>query len=719
MSDGDYGSDESDDWYVGNCALSQPSHVLFRVLKLEQNGQGQEFAALERTWSRQGAEDLLRGGTNELHRVDGLHESHLGSFVVEHGVTTLTQAADEACWHPTHLRHYLEANDRAVAAPVVNSASEAVSRALNIGSSMSACQHRLSPSVLLHGPARRGKRKLVEDACDAVGMKLLMRSAASLVTSAFDDSGSVAHALSRLLAEAARCAPCALCLRRLELLGDIGRTDMAVSNASGAGDSSGCTSPHHLGTEWDELLASALDELRQHFDHSAMASVGTTSFSSDNPIPAVIIIGSARILEGVPAKLRSSFTTVVAAPAPSVAEREGSLRVNLFAAHTQPTTHATYRRATEEHPAFSAAEWRVACAHARSLAEATSGTLRRGACGLGNVEMTEVVRRMASLGAATLGRPRVPNVQWADVGGQEEAKQAILETIQLPLLQPQVFAGGLRQRSGVLLYGPPGTGKTMLAKAVATECNLAFLGIKGPELLSPYVGESERRVRDLFVRAREASPCVIFFDEIDALVPSRGAAGDAGGVVDRVVSQLMAELDGLHSGDTASDGGHREFHVFVLAATNRLDLMDASLLRPGRFEKHVYIGPPCTHSQQRNVLTALTRRFQFAGDVCLDSVCEWLPLYLSSADLSAICAGAVIRAIHAVVAWKASRSHVVSQGIACVRTVGDVDSSKPSEKLDPQEPTIHDADVIVHARHFDQAAAEFLNVRVRTSSTRR
>ena len=156
--------------------------------------------------------------------------------------------------------------------------------------------------------------------------------------------------------------------------------------------------------------------------------------------------------------------------------------------------------------------------------------------------------------------------------------------MQLPLQQPHLFSAGLRQRSGVLLYGPPGTGKTLLAKAVATECRLAFLSVKGPELVSSYVGESERQVRQVFERARDAAPCVIFFDEIDALAPARGATADAGGVMDRVVSQLMAEIDGV--------GSSKKSELFVLAATNRPDLLDDALLRPGRFDRLVYLGPP-------------------------------------------------------------------------------------------------------------------------------
>lgn len=126
-----------------------------------------------------------------------------------------------------------------------------------------------------------------------------------------------------------------------------------------------------------------------------------------------------------------------------------------------------------------------------------------------------------------------------------------------------------------MLYGPPGTGKTLLAKAVATSCALNFLSVKGPEVLNMYIGESEANIRRLFQRAREARPCVIFFDELDSLAPKRGNHGDSGGVMDRIVSQLLAELDGMSS---SNEGGG----VFVIGATNRPDLLDPALLRPGR-----------------------------------------------------------------------------------------------------------------------------------------
>lgn len=185
----------------------------------------------------------------------------------------------------------------------------------------------------------------------------------------------------------------------------------------------------------------------------------------------------------------------------------------------------------------------------------------------------------------SIGAPKIPTVSWDDVGGLAHVKHDILDTIQLPLEHPELFADGLKKRSGILLYGPPGTGKTLIAKAVATSCALNFFSVKGPELLNMYIGESEANVRRVFQRARDARPCVIFFDELDSVAPKRGNHGDSGGVMDRIVSQLLAELDGMSGTDGGAD-------VFVIGATNRPDLLDSALLRPGRCAARV---PSCIH----------------------------------------------------------------------------------------------------------------------------
>jgi peroxin-6 len=241
--------------------------------------------------------------------------------------------------------------------------------------------------------------------------------------------------------------------------------------------------------------------------------------------------------------------------------------------------------------------------------------------------------------ADAIGAPKIPNVTWDDVGGLTNVKDAVMETIQLPLERPELFAKGMKKRSGILFYGPPGTGKTLLAKAIATEFSLNFFSVKGPELLNMYIGESEANVRRVFQRARDARPCVVFFDELDSVAPKRGNQGDSGGVMDRIVSQLLAELDGMSSGEESGGG------VFVIGATNRPDLLDAALLRPGRFDKMLYLGVSDTHEKQMTILEALTRKFNLHPSVSLQRVAEALPFTYTGADLYALCSDAMLKAI--------------------------------------------------------------------------
>jgi SpoVK/Ycf46/Vps4 family AAA+-type ATPase len=237
------------------------------------------------------------------------------------------------------------------------------------------------------------------------------------------------------------------------------------------------------------------------------------------------------------------------------------------------------------------------------------------------------------------GLARIPQVQWSDVGGLHSVRREILDTIELPLQHPHLFKG---RRSGILLYGPPGSGKTLVAKAVATECNIPFLSVKGPELLGSYVGESEENVRTVFAQARQLAQtnqipgCVLFFDELDSLAPRRGDQASGGGsVMDRVVATLFAELD-KNVPDAA---------VYCLGATNRPDLLDPALLRPGRLDRLVYLGLSSREDQVK-ILAAQMRKLKLERNALEMArlVVNGIPANLSGADLSMIVSKALMRA---------------------------------------------------------------------------
>ncbi|MEM2218153.1 MAG: CDC48 family AAA ATPase [Thermofilaceae archaeon] len=224
----------------------------------------------------------------------------------------------------------------------------------------------------------------------------------------------------------------------------------------------------------------------------------------------------------------------------------------------------------------------------------------------------------------------VPEIRWSDIGGLEDVKQQLREAVEWPLKHPEFFKEmGIEPPKGVLLYGPPGCGKTLLAKAVATESEANFIAVKGPEILSKWVGESERAVREVFSKARQAAPCIIFFDEIDSIVPRRGQRFDSG-VTDRIVNQLLTEMDGLEK----LEG------VVVVGATNRPDILDPALLRPGRFDRLVYVPPP-DKTARLEILKVHTKRMPLAEDVDLERLAEATEGY-TGADLANLCREAAI-----------------------------------------------------------------------------
>ncbi len=273
----------------------------------------------------------------------------------------------------------------------------------------------------------------------------------------------------------------------------------------------------------------------------------------------------------------------------------------------------------------------------------------------------------------------VPDVTWEDVGGLERVKQTLLEAVEWPLKYGHLFAhAGAAPPKGILLQGPPGCGKTLLAKAVAHRSEANFIAVKGPALMSMYIGESERGVREVFKKARQAQPCIVFFDEIDALAPRRGAGAESG-VAERVVSQLLTELDGIE-----------ELRgVMVLAATNRSDRLDPALLRPGRFDLILEIAPPDTPAR-RAIFTVHTRGKPLADDVGLDQLVE-ATAGLVGADIEGICRRAALMSIREYI--EARREDAPGAATA------------PGQ-AQPALSEVEGADLRITARHFEQAMVE-------------
>ena len=233
----------------------------------------------------------------------------------------------------------------------------------------------------------------------------------------------------------------------------------------------------------------------------------------------------------------------------------------------------------------------------------------------------------------------VPEVGWEDVGGLESVKQQLVEAVEWPLKYPELFAqASVAPPKGILLSGPPGCGKTLLAKAVANETEVNFISVKGPSLLSKYVGESERAVQEVFRKARQAAPCILFFDEIDALVPSRGAGELDSRVSERVVSQFLTEMDGVEE----LEG------VLVLGATNRADMLDPALMRPGRFD--VLVDIPLPDKEGRGEIFRIGLRGKpLADDISVDELAASAEAF-SGADIQAVCQRAALEAIREAVA---------------------------------------------------------------------
>uniref|UniRef100_F7CZN6 Peroxisomal ATPase PEX6 n=1 Tax=Macaca mulatta TaxID=9544 RepID=F7CZN6_MACMU len=464
-----------------------------------------------------------------------------------------------------------------------------------------------SSSVLLRGPPGCGKTTVVAAACSQLGLHLLKVPCSSLCA---DSSGAVETKLQAIFSRARRCRPAVLLLTAVDLLG---------RDRDGLGE--------------DARVVAALRHLL--LDEDPL-----------NSCPPLMVVATTSRAQDLPADVQTAFPHELEVPALSEGQRLSILRA--LTAHLPLGQEVNLAQLARRCAGFVVGDLyallthssRAACTRIKNLGlaggltEEDEGELCAAGFPLLAEDFGQALELQQTAHSQAVGAPKIPSVSWHDVGGLQEVKKEILETIQLPLEHPELLSLGLR-RSGLLLHGPPGTGKTLLAKAVATECSLTFLSVKGPELINMYVGQSEENVREVFARARAAAPCIIFFDELDSLAPSRGRSGDSGGVMDRVVSQLLAELDGLHSTQD----------VFVIGATNRPDLLDPALLRPGRFDKLVFVGANEDRASQLRVLSAITRKFKLEPSVSLVNVLDCCPPQLTGADLYSLCSDAMTAAL--------------------------------------------------------------------------
>ncbi|CAO3571607.1 unnamed protein product [Mortierella alpina] len=473
----------------------------------------------------------------------------------------------------------------------------------------------LNCTVLLHGARGIGKKTVVDWVADLAGIHIMEVNCFDIAS---DTDAKTEVAVRAKFDKAVACGPCILLLRHIDALA---RKSVALE------------------TGQEPILSTVLKD--------CFTQLGEAFKTMGHPVTVIATTGD---IDKVPTSVLGCFLHEIGFDAPNEAQRLAILK-NLTAATPLGPDVSLSSLATQtaalvakdlvdltgraglvaiDRVEKSIEEWNKGSVSAQSLVNA--GVIVTAA------DFDTALNKARASYSDSIGAPKIPNVTWDDVGGLASVKNDILDTIQLPLEHPELFASGLKKRSGILLYGPPGTGKTLLAKAVATSCSLNFFSVKGPELLNMYIGESEANVRRVFQRARDAKPCVIFFDELDSVAPKRGEKGDSGGVMDRIVSQLLAELDGMNGGEGSGD-------VFVIGATNRPDLLDPALLRPGRFDKLLYLSVSTKHEEQLRIIQALTRKFRLHPSLDLTNVAEKCPFNYTGADFYALCSDAMLKAM--------------------------------------------------------------------------
>ncbi|PWZ45678.1 hypothetical protein Zm00014a_024597 [Zea mays] len=415
-------------------------------------------------------------------------------------------------------------------------------------------------STFLYGPPGCGKRTVVRHVANHLGLHVVECSCHDLMTSS--ESGAPA-ALATAFKEAQKYSPCIILLRHFDAIGNASSNEGPQSEQSGIASNIESVIKQYIGQRWvakDSLPGKDVNGSSYLVEPECVSSL------------QIILVATADSSEGMQQSIRRCFRYEIDMKTMNEEQRNELI---------SETLQGIPKVADES----------ICDKFIKDLAAQTSGFMPRDILALVADAGVSFAHKIA---AGKIAKQSVPNVKWEDVGGLEDVKKVILDTIQLPLMYKHLFSSKLRKRSGVLLYGPPGTGKTLLAKAVATECSLNFLSVKGPELINMYVGESEKNVRDIF-------------------------------------EKLLVEIDGLS--DNSQD-------LFIIGATNRPDLLDSALLRPGRFDKLLYVGVNTEASYRERILKAQTRKYKLHKNVSLLSVAQRCPPNFTGADIYALCADA-------------------------------------------------------------------------------